>query len=287
MLKVFYSGNGQMCNQILMQINVLASAYEYGYKVSYRDFRMYDGFVYCDEKLNGIITAKEKGNILLKAFAVFLIKTGIRLPHFVNASDEKAVSELLQSGKLLTENYYIYHWPFNDLTSLRKHAALIRNYFSPNEDMKKYISEKRRLYKQQGDDLIIGVHIRRKDYITWQNGAYYYNDQVYKKFMDMMYCQVKANAGSVKFLLFSDEKLDINSFNGGGYEVFIENGSAMQDFCMLANCDYLISPPSTFSGLASFLGNVSRFIIADKDDELTLERCHVWLMETDGWINPI
>ena len=30
MLKVFYSGNGQMCNQILMQINVLASAYEYG-----------------------------------------------------------------------------------------------------------------------------------------------------------------------------------------------------------------------------------------------------------------
>ena len=181
----------------------------------------------------------------------------------------------------------MYGWPFYDMTSLRKHAHLIRNYFSPNDDLKQYVSEKMRLYRQQKDDRVIGVHIRRKDYIVWAYGAYYYSDEIYKKFMDMMYRQVEPYAGRVKFLLFSDEKLDIDRFRSDAYDVFIENGSALQDFYMLANCDYLISPPSTFSGLASFLGNVSRFIVADREEELTLEKCHVWLTETDEWINPI
>ena len=287
MLSVLYPGSGQMCNQMLMQMNILASAYEHGYKVNYRGFKMYDGPVYYDDRLNDIITPKGEPGFIIKAFTTFLQRAKIRPPRFIDASDEDAVGKIIRSGKLSDEKYYVYGWPFYDLDSLRKNAQLVRNYFSPDDGIKGYLTEKAEKYNHDESAILIGVHIRRKDYISWQNGAYYFDDTVYKRFMDMMCHQLESTGRRIVFLLFSDENIDLSNYHSDGYEIHLERGSAMQDFYMLSYCDYLISPPSTFSGLASFLGNVPRFIISDKNDTLTLEKCHVWLMETDGWINPL
>lgn len=287
MLCVLFPGTGQMCNQMLMQMNVLASAYERGYQVSYRNFIKYDGPGYSEEALNDLMTAKGNAGFLIRAFITLISKTGIRLPHFIDASDENAVYELVHSGKLACGTYYTYGWPYYDLEALRKQAPLIRRHFAPNEALKNAVEERMRTFRAQGHTMIVGVHIRRKDYAQWRNGEFYYEDEVYKEVMDQTYRLLAPTDGQVQFLLFSDEKIDMSRYPGENYDVIEASGSAIQDYYMLSRCDYLISPPSSFSGLASFLGNVPRFIIVDRDEAVTAEKFRVWLTETDGWVNPV
>ena len=287
MLCVLFTGTGQMCNQMLMQMNVLASAYERGYQVSYRGFRKYDGPGYSEKTLNDLITVKGDAGFLTRAFIALLGKTGIRPPRFIDASDEKAVYELVHSGRLSERSYYAYGWPFYDLEALRKQAPLIRRHFAPNEALKNEVEERIRTFRTQGHTMIVGVHIRRRDYAIWRNGEFYYEDETYKDKMDQMNRLLAPKHGRVQFLIFSDEKINMSRYPDRNYDVLEASGSAIQDFYMLSRCDYIISPPSSFSGLASFLGNVPRFIIVNRDEEVTSEKNRVWLMQTDGWINPI
>ena len=85
----------------------------------------------------------------------------------------------------------------------------------------------------------------------------------------------------------NSEKININNFETKEYKVSIANGSAIQDFYLMSKCDYIIGPPSSYNGLASFLGGVPRFVVLQKDDVLTLDGMYIWLQETDGWVNSI
>jgi hypothetical protein len=62
----------------------------------------------------------------------------------------------------------------------------------------------------------------------------------------------------------------------------LANGNAEEDFHLLSSMDYIIGPPSTFSGIASFLGNTPKYIMHEKNGILKIEDMHVWLSETDN-----
>jgi len=60
-------------------------------------------------------------------------------------------------------------WLFRDEPSLRKHADLLRNYFSPVDKHAADIS--RLIEKARKDcDLLVGIHIRQGDYKNWLDG---------------------------------------------------------------------------------------------------------------------
>lgn len=49
---------------------------------------------------------------------------------------------------------------------------------------------------------------------------------------------------------------------------------------LLARCDYIIDPPSTYTMWASFYGNVPLYMITDPTQSILLDSfqtCHTWI----------
>lgn len=289
MLIVLDSGSGQMCNQMLMQANILASAYARNYRVRWYNFLKYDGISYNESDINEILTERNGNPWLKLVFAKMMYRISDKFKrnskYVIMASNEAKVEEALKSGCLQNNNVFCYGWPFYDLTSLRKHADVVRRYFSPTQQVEDYVKKNMNKLKWGGSKVIVGVHMRRGDYRTWRNGEFFFEDTVYRKNMEILSAQLKES--SLHFILFSNEPIDVAHFESNKYSVTVANGTGIQDFYMQAYCDYLIGPPSSYSGMASFLGNVPRFIVTSTEDECALDKMKVWLMETDGWVNAI
>ena len=156
-------------------------------------------------------------------------------------------------------------WHYRDYESLSRCEDEVRDFFTPVNvvQAKKMIEELRRTGLR-----LVGVHIRRRDYKTFVNGRYYFDDSVY--FREMK--RVMGFGGLVNdkmFLVFSDEEIDDAGFESVPCRFM--HGSAVEDQWMMSQCDYLMGPPSTFSAWASFMGKVPLARMWDKDYELRPE----------------
>ncbi|MDR2953935.1 MAG: alpha-1,2-fucosyltransferase [Prevotella sp.] len=119
------------------------------------------------------------------------------------------------------------------------------------------------------DYTLVGVHIRRGDYREWLNGKYYYSDAEYLSILIDIDKQLKLKGQKAKFLLCSNEKLNIHNFSDLDYFI-IENSSGVKDLYALSRCSYMIGPPSSYSQWASFIGKVPLKFIMNKDDKIAL-----------------
>lgn len=122
-------------------------------------------------------------------------------------------------------------------------------------------------FKEEGHTLI-GIHIRRGDYIKWKGGKYYYDDATYQKFMNSLSQQL-SNKGiqKQKFIVFSNEKPTFPASD----DILISTENWYIDQYIMSLCDYLIGPPSTFTKWASYIGKVKLYHISDKNHQLKLE----------------
>lgn len=115
---------------------------------------------------------------------------------------------------------------------------------------------------------IIGVHIRRGDYIEWNDGRFYYTWEQYKNFMECLknlYSNEK-----IAFFISSNEKISKQNFEGCDC-YFFENieSPVITDLYMLSICDQIIGPPSTFSRWASFYGEVPLCFLYEENQQIT------------------
>jgi hypothetical protein len=101
-----------------------------------------------------------------------------------------------------------------------------------------------------GADVLIGVHIRLKDYRTYLGGFFYYCPEDYQRTLEGMAALFPGQR--VAFLICSDEDQKAESF--APFQVSKGPGTPLGDLYSLAGCDYLIGPPSTFSLWAAFYG---------------------------------
>lgn len=291
MLEVLNDGNGQMCNKILFQINILASAYVRNYSVTYYNMQKFDGFRLSQEELEkNLVRVDENPKLkytLTRAIHKGLSKVGVFNKKFVmvGANNQTEAENLLFSNYLHKHTTYLYGWPFYDLTSLRKAGNLVRQYMAPQDDIAMYV-QKTMMMLRSNSDIVIGVHLRRGDYKSWRNGIYYYSNAQYKHCMDVLYRNIGKQKKCV-FVLFSNENLAIEEFANEQYSTLMLAGNPAQDFHTMASCDYLIGPPSSFSGLASFMGKVPRYMIEDASKDFGMSDMLVWLEETDSWGLPI
>jgi Glycosyl transferase family 11. len=100
--------------------------------------------------------------------------------------------------------------------------------------------------------VIVGVHIRRGDYKEWLDGIYYFSDEAYSRAMKDLEKQLLEKGEKVKFLICSNEKINLNSFSELDCFIIPESSSE-KDLYALSKSDYIIGPPSSFSQWASFL----------------------------------
>ena len=109
-------------------------------------------------------------------------------------------------------------------------------------------------------DLIVGVHIRKGDYKVWQNGKFYYEDDIYDFYMT----QIESKFVNEKVSFFLSTNGDISDVIINNHHTFrITNGCMAHDLYGLSICDYIIGPPSTFSKWASLIGGVPLYHIYD------------------------
>ena len=82
----------------------------------------------------------------------------------------------------------------------------------------------------------------------------------------MLACAARHQHEPIRFVICSNEKLDLSYFREAGLEVNAGPGHEALDLYALSKCDLIIGPPSTYNLWASFLNDVPLFWIRDKND---------------------
>ena len=128
---------------------------------------------------------------------------------------------------------FIYKFKNN---SCSNYSNLLRNKFDKLKSKGKFL---------------VGVHIRRGDYKTWNNGKYYFDDSTYNKvILNLRDILLKQNKEPL-FIIVSNEIIpEIISCD---YKI---NGSWIDDQIALQSCNLIVGPPSTFTLWASYISRI-------------------------------
>lgn len=111
-------------------------------------------------------------------------------------------------------------------------------------------------------DMLVGVHVRRRDYAEWCGGRFFFGARDYRRVIDQVASLFPGKR--VRYLVTSDDLGEASLLEGD--DVTVCRGSAIEDLFSLAACDYLVGPPSTFTYWASFYGDVPLYPILDPDN---------------------
>ncbi len=160
---------------------------------------------------------------------------------------------------------FVRGWCFrrSDLTD--KYGSYFRNKFGLKDKFKvEELVTRTELARSLGLALV-GVHIRRGDYVDWNEGKYFYSDTVYERYMSMTKKLVSDHLGiaddKIRFLVFSNDGTEIL----GSSTIWISQSQWYIDLYLMSLCHFIIGPPSTFSLWASYIGGSKVFHITDPD----------------------
>ncbi|WKN33942.1 alpha-1,2-fucosyltransferase [Porifericola rhodea] len=160
-------------------------------------------------------------------------------------------------------------WAFRDETNFSLAADIIKPYFKP---LPCYLTQAITIAnsaRSSENTLLVGVHIRRGDYKTFLNGKYFFPLSVYISYINKV--QSLFPGRDIKFIVCSNETIDVRVFKG--YDVVLEERNMVVDLALLAACDYIIGPPSTFSIWASYYGDVPLYKIENEQEQvITLDK---------------
>jgi hypothetical protein len=182
---------------------------------------------------------------------------------FTEKSNQKVYEEFLLHGR---ENIvFVGGWEFRVHELVLKHANYLRNKYSINRTDANFNSLEKKLKEYE---IIIGIHIRRKDYRQWQGGKYAYDDASYNHFIEAM---VKFFPGKkIIVLYFSDEILKSSNLYQS-VDTIVSKNKYYIDYQLMGKCNYLLGPPSTFTTWASFLYRIPYLHIENSQQEIRLE----------------
>ena len=289
---IITEGYGQLGNRLILYSNFILFSKEHNLKIFNPPFVDYanhfkgSAFNFIPQFPSGKQNKKVKnGKFKKKFFRIFLklisyllyafpIKT--RLISTINC-DSKKYKDLthyrLDVKEFIEELTYskitfVKGWKFRDRTNFLKHYEALKEYFEPIDKYKENITPFIQNIKKESDTLI-GVHIRRGDYKEFADGKFYYSDEVYVNFMKQM--KELLPSKKIKFLICSDEKIDEEKFRKQNLDVKTGIGSFIEDLYSLAECDYIIGPPSTYNYWAALYSQIPHKYLNSKDDVLKLE----------------
>lgn len=115
--------------------------------------------------------------------------------------------------------------------------------------------------------ILVGVHVRRGDYRRWNAGRYCYDDATYGGLLRQL--RDALSPRRVRFMLVSDEPIEKGNY--AGLDVATGPGDMLADLYVLASCDYLLGPPSTFTTWASVYGGVPLRHVQNPSQPLRLD----------------
>lgn len=255
---IFVRDKGRMCNNLLQYGHLYAWGREHGRStMSMRFAYKYPYFHICQ-------TAHH--NFATYLFAKYAAKW--KLIPTVSFNEENAdtsvqQSEMLHHSMILAEGWYAR---FPEL--FIKYKEEIKQLFAFLPPITAKIEKDLSVYSK--DTLLLGVHIRRGDYATWQGGKYLFDDAQYLSII-RQFIALNSDKKVEVFICGNDPKLDRQQYiDALGTAVHFPCGNPGEDICLLSHCDDLIGAPSTFTLVASMYHDIPLYWIKDASAPLSI-----------------
>jgi hypothetical protein len=271
------SRDGQLANRLWQTSYIMANALEDKFLINHLFFGDYYHYFSerIDESKNNpiIYTFRKYGRI--QAILETLIRRTLKLLYKLNIShlggikflfavDGNTFIDLSKWGlkkALKSKTIVLFGWYTVDRINLLKYKEEVINYWTPNKSYLDKVNFFNAKYRENAA-VLIGIHIRRGDYKTFQDGKYFFDDSTYQNIILQISKLSILKGKSFAFCICSDDKnvnLEI------AFPIYNESRQFVIDLYLLSKCDYIIGPPSTFSAWASFYGNKPLAVINNKD----------------------
>jgi len=167
--------------------------------------------------------------------------------------------EAIASGRPLL----LQGWWFRSQRLFEEHSESIRDFFALDPFDRQVVHQCTE--KARGDaDVLVGVHIRRGDYAGYLGGRYFYQHADYARWMHQTREQLSGKR--VRFLVCTNEPMDHPAY--ASLPIVRGPGSAIGDLYALAETDWMLGPPSTFTGWAAFYGKKPLVTLQSQSDRV-------------------
>jgi hypothetical protein len=258
---------GQLGNRLAYLRVYLSFALEHNVKILNLAFDEYEKYFAGTSEC--MITFPRIISVLVRKLFIWFIRCGVACKMLfrmqtlqagskgiVDLNDVRAVQACSHHNVIINDG-----WPVVGLSVLNKHDGQIRAFFTPVNT----IVEKVQQFLEQvrhDCDVLIGIHIRQGDYKVWDNGRHFFNTGEY---VGIMFRLIEIHKDRrVRFVVCSNEEQNWDLFTGCDYRK--TPGNAVEDMYILAGCDEIYGPQSSFSAWASFFGSVPLCWIKTPED---------------------
>ncbi|QPN69510.1 alpha-1,2-fucosyltransferase [Synechococcus sp. CBW1108] len=269
---VVWKDYGQLGNRLLTFSSLIALSLHKNWSIYNPSFKIYSSyFEYFEPQFVPCYKAKKSTNIVDVIFDTKIfwsiintlltkkpVLNCLRRTNLLFEVNDLKTLDMHDIEKLLIDynNFFLVWaaWALNCEELRSKYRDALVTIFRPQKFIRETVDKNfSRLASQK---LTIGVHIRRGDYISWENGKYFFSYELYNELM--LRFEDLYGSNNVQFLICSNERVPNNLLEFKS-RVFL-NGSTMDDLYTLAKCDVIVGPPSTFSEWAAFYGAKKRFV---------------------------
>lgn len=270
---------GQLCNQLFCIAHMAAASMETGVNSSF------PGFGYPLECFPGMnsdsrIRVARRPRFLSRASSLFY-RSLQRLcpgspfhvcltnhqPPFVDLASQE-VAATARSKVVICEG-----WGLRAVNALGKHRAAVSDLLRLSDKVVRNADAFIESLKPCHGKLVFGFHIRRGDYRSYRNGEYFFSDGDWQRWIGQ--CRDLAESQGARFQGIAVSNESINEIVGECDDVVVGPGAQYEDLAVLSKCDYIVGPPSTYSGWASFAGRRPIMVLERSSAICDLNKFHV------------
>lgn len=267
---ISFGNSGQFGNCYFTSAHRIAHALEYGYEARIHDLGDYLAQLNSNKPHPMICLAGKPASMVAKGL-YRMLRTFTCAPRIsfgkidiIRDIDGKFPLSREELASLAAKRIVVHRgWGYRDNELVEKHADSIRSILSLRDDLVETSRSADSARRAQAS-IWIGVHVRRGDYKTFHDGKYYFDDSTYLRLATEAARHFSCGGTSVGIIGFSNERLEWPD-ELDGIPVITERGTWWEDYLAMSFCDFLIGPPSTFSGAASFAGDVPWYQIKSSD----------------------
>jgi hypothetical protein len=272
---------GQLGNQLFEIAHFAASSIEHGFKVSYLAFGHPLGYFPAINSLPNVrihVASAERG------LCYHRVARGLRMvlpSSSFHASLKSPGPPHVDIGspdfvrKALYKVVICQGFGFRDIANVAKHHDKLTRMFRMSDCVLHEVDDFYRKMVVPSHSVVVGFHVRRGDYRSFKGGHFHFSDSQWTLWINA--CRSLITRQGLRFLgvIFSNE--DVSDLTRGANDLVPSPGGLFTDLEMLTRCNYIVGPPSTYSGWASFIARVPSLRLDARMGEITLERFEVVL----------
>ncbi len=263
---------GQLGNSLFLYASFIAYGKEYNVRIFNPAFANYAHyFSFASSRLRPV---RNLGYLLANLMARVSLRLNLPFSHALGWNECLNLDDPKQRHRINKPIVFVRGWLYRSNVSLNKYKEEIIARFKPTITFQKQLDVFFRANIPSNNTLLIGLHVRRGDYKTFENGRYYFSLTEYKGLVARL--SEIFPVERILLLVCSNETFPLEAVCPDNVKAIFGPGHELLDMYSLARCHYLLGVPSTYTMWASFIGNVPLYQIKIPEQKLSLDEFKVF-----------